>query len=107
MGNLLQFCVPISALNEYNNNPSLLVYPKGLPTRLNLNPVGIIVTPTKGLATNLVSLLLLIFPTAVEQKFRYTNRRFRTMTRPFFRGPAIASVRKQEVPFFDTFHKNY
>ncbi|KAJ7436651.1 P-loop containing nucleoside triphosphate hydrolase protein [Mycena galericulata] len=44
------FSIPILVLNEYNTNRTL--YPAGLPTRLN--PVGIVVTPTKGLAANIV-----------------------------------------------------
>ncbi|KAJ7701783.1 hypothetical protein B0H17DRAFT_913286, partial [Mycena rosella] len=44
------FSVPILVLNEYNTNPS--EYPPGLPTCVD--PVGIIVTPTKGLANNIV-----------------------------------------------------
>jgi superfamily II DNA/RNA helicase len=50
-GKSAAFSVPILVLNEYNNNPHL--YPAGLPTRHG--PVGIIVTPTKGLANNIVS----------------------------------------------------
>ncbi|KAJ7436294.1 P-loop containing nucleoside triphosphate hydrolase protein [Mycena latifolia] len=45
------FSVPILVINEYNKNPQL--YPRGLRTRLH--PVGIVVTPTKGLASNIVS----------------------------------------------------
>jgi superfamily II DNA/RNA helicase len=52
-GKSAAFSVPILALNEYNNNP--LLYPAGLPTRLN--PVGMVVTPTKGLAANIVSVV--------------------------------------------------
>ncbi|KAJ7478915.1 P-loop containing nucleoside triphosphate hydrolase protein [Mycena latifolia] len=44
------FSVPILVLNEYNNHREL--YPAVLPTRLN--PVGMVVTPTKGLAANIV-----------------------------------------------------
>ncbi|KAJ7743228.1 P-loop containing nucleoside triphosphate hydrolase protein, partial [Mycena maculata] len=49
-GKSAAFSVPILALHEYNKNPTL--YPAGLRTRLN--PVGIVVTPTKGLASNIV-----------------------------------------------------
>ncbi|KAJ6606970.1 hypothetical protein B0H10DRAFT_2308655 [Mycena sp. CBHHK59/15] len=45
-GKSAAFSVPILVLNEYNKNPGL--YAAGLPTRLN--PIGIVVTPTKGLA---------------------------------------------------------
>ncbi|KAJ7127744.1 P-loop containing nucleoside triphosphate hydrolase protein, partial [Mycena epipterygia] len=53
-GKSAAFSVPILVLNEYNKNPAL--YPAGLPTRLN--PVGMVVTPTKGLATNIVRQVL-------------------------------------------------
>ncbi|KAJ7635589.1 P-loop containing nucleoside triphosphate hydrolase protein [Mycena polygramma] len=46
------FSVPILVLNEYNANRHL--YPPNLPTR-SPRPVGMVVTPTKGLANNLVS----------------------------------------------------
>ncbi|KAJ6622732.1 hypothetical protein B0H10DRAFT_1787649 [Mycena sp. CBHHK59/15] len=51
-GKSVAFSVPILVLNEYNKNPGL--YAAGLPTRLN--PIGIVVTPTKGLANNIASL---------------------------------------------------
>ncbi|KAJ7098441.1 hypothetical protein C8R43DRAFT_1168127 [Mycena crocata] len=49
-GKSAAFSIPIIVLNEYNAHREL--YPPGLPTRLN--PVGIVVTPTKGLASNIV-----------------------------------------------------
>ncbi|KAJ7779224.1 hypothetical protein B0H16DRAFT_1838657 [Mycena metata] len=49
-GKSAAFSVPILVLNDYNLNPAL--YPAGLPTRAT--PVGIVVTPTKGLAANIV-----------------------------------------------------
>ncbi|KAJ7161572.1 hypothetical protein C8R46DRAFT_1283808 [Mycena filopes] len=49
-GKSCAFSIPILTLNEYNRHRA--DYPPGLPTRLN--PVGIVVTPTKGLATNIV-----------------------------------------------------
>ncbi|KAJ7707925.1 P-loop containing nucleoside triphosphate hydrolase protein [Mycena metata] len=49
-GKSCAFYIPILVLNEYNTNRA--DYPAGLPTRPN--PVGIVVTPTKGLAANLV-----------------------------------------------------
>ncbi|KAJ6472672.1 hypothetical protein C8R47DRAFT_1145829 [Mycena vitilis] len=45
-GKSAAFSVPILVLNEYNANPAL--YPAGLPTRKQ--PVGLVITPTKGLA---------------------------------------------------------
>ncbi|KAJ7906435.1 hypothetical protein B0H13DRAFT_2333469 [Mycena leptocephala] len=50
-GKSAAFSAPILVLTEYNKNPAL--YPTGLPTRSN--PVGIVVTPTKGLAANIVA----------------------------------------------------
>jgi superfamily II DNA/RNA helicase len=47
------FAIPIVVLREYNINNHL--YPRGLPTRVN--PIGIIITPTKGLAQSFVSFL--------------------------------------------------
>ncbi|KAJ7183910.1 P-loop containing nucleoside triphosphate hydrolase protein [Mycena filopes] len=49
-GKSAAFSVPILALQEYHNNRNL--YPVDLPTRIH--PVGIVVTPTKGLASNIV-----------------------------------------------------
>ncbi|KAJ7931858.1 hypothetical protein B0H13DRAFT_1593763 [Mycena leptocephala] len=46
------FFLLIFILNEYNAHPAL--YPAGLPTRVH--PVRIVVTPTKGLAANIVRL---------------------------------------------------
>jgi superfamily II DNA/RNA helicase len=51
-GKSCAFSIPIIVLNEYNRNPEL--YPKGL--RTSPRPVGIVITPTKGLANNIVSL---------------------------------------------------
>jgi hypothetical protein len=44
------FSIPILVLNEYNANSTS--YPAGLRTRVG--PVGVAVTPTKGLANNIV-----------------------------------------------------
>ncbi|KAF7339867.1 p-loop containing nucleoside triphosphate hydrolase protein [Mycena venus] len=49
-GKSAAFSVPILVLNEYNANRHL--YPPNLPTRER--PVGLVVTPTKGLADNIV-----------------------------------------------------
>ncbi|KAJ6556006.1 P-loop containing nucleoside triphosphate hydrolase protein [Mycena capillaripes] len=49
-GKSAAFSVPILVLNEYNTNRHL--YPSNLPTRPQ--PVGLVVTPTKGLANNIV-----------------------------------------------------
>ena len=49
-GKSAAFAIPCLVLLEYNNNPE--VYPRGLPTRAK--PIGIVITPTKGLANNIV-----------------------------------------------------
>ncbi|KAF8179975.1 P-loop containing nucleoside triphosphate hydrolase protein [Mycena galopus ATCC 62051] len=49
-GKSAAFSVPILVLKECNANPTL--YPAGLRTRVD--PVGVVVTPTKGLASNIV-----------------------------------------------------
>ncbi|KAJ6461450.1 P-loop containing nucleoside triphosphate hydrolase protein [Mycena sanguinolenta] len=49
-GKSAAFAVPILVLNEYNAHKDM--YPAGFPSRTN--PVGLVVTPTKGLASNIV-----------------------------------------------------
>ena len=49
-GKSCAFSIPILVLNEYNKTPEL--FPSGL--RHFLKPVGLVITPTKGLANNLV-----------------------------------------------------
>jgi superfamily II DNA helicase RecQ len=49
-GKSAAFSVPSLVLQEYNKHPE--VYPAGLPTRTR--PVGVVITPTKGLADNIV-----------------------------------------------------
>ncbi|KAJ6505453.1 P-loop containing nucleoside triphosphate hydrolase protein [Mycena sanguinolenta] len=49
-GKSAAFSIPILVLSEYNANSTL--YPAGLRTRVG--PVGVVVTPTKGLANNIV-----------------------------------------------------
>jgi superfamily II DNA/RNA helicase len=49
-GKSAAFYVPILVLNEYNSHPEL--YSRGLPTKPG--PVGVVITPTKGLAHNIV-----------------------------------------------------
>jgi superfamily II DNA/RNA helicase len=49
-GKSCAFSIPIIVWNEYNTNPEL--YPRGLKTFAK--PVGLVITPTKGLAYNLV-----------------------------------------------------
>jgi superfamily II DNA/RNA helicase len=54
-GKSAAFAVPSLVLLEYNKH--LAAYPAGLPTQTN--PVGVVITPTKGLADNIVCLPLL------------------------------------------------
>jgi superfamily II DNA/RNA helicase len=49
-GKSAAFAIPCLVLLEYNNNPD--TYPLGLPTRAK--PIGIVITPTKGLANNII-----------------------------------------------------
>jgi superfamily II DNA/RNA helicase len=49
-GKSAAFAIPCLVLLEYNNNPE--EYPRGLPTRAK--PIGVVITPTKGLASNIV-----------------------------------------------------
>ena len=49
-GKSAAFAVPALVLLEYNAHPD--AYPAGLPTRKR--PIGVVITPTKGLANNIV-----------------------------------------------------
>ncbi|KAF8160000.1 P-loop containing nucleoside triphosphate hydrolase protein [Crassisporium funariophilum] len=49
-GKSAAFAIPCLVLLEYNKNPE--TYHRGLPTRAK--PIGIVITPTKGLANNIV-----------------------------------------------------
>lgn len=49
-GKSAAFAIPCLVLLEYNKNPE--AYPRGLPTRAK--PIGVVITPTKGLANNTV-----------------------------------------------------
>ena len=51
-GKSAAFSVPILVLLEYNKHPE--AYVAGLPARKR--PIGVVVTPTKGLADNIVRL---------------------------------------------------
>ena len=52
-GKSAAFAVPALVLLEYNAHPD--AYPAGLPTRKR--PIGVVITPTKGLAINIVHFL--------------------------------------------------
>jgi superfamily II DNA/RNA helicase len=49
-GKSAAFSIPCLVLMEYNEHPNQ--YPAGLPTRKR--PIGVVITPTKGLANNIV-----------------------------------------------------
>ena len=49
-GKSAAFAIPGLVLKEYNAHPD--AYPAGLPTRKR--PIGVVITPTKGLANNIV-----------------------------------------------------
>ena len=51
-GKSAAFSIPCLVLIEYNQHPES--YPANLPTRSR--PIGVVVTPTKGLASNIVLL---------------------------------------------------
>jgi hypothetical protein len=53
-GKSAAFSVPTHVLSEYNKHPE--AYVAGLPTRKR--PIGVVVTPTKGLADNIVRLFV-------------------------------------------------
>ena len=53
-GKSAAFAIPGLVLVEYNKNPD--AYPPGFPTRKR--PIGIVITPTKGLANNIVCVSL-------------------------------------------------
>lgn len=57
-GKSAAFAIPCLVLLEYNNNPE--AYPRGIPTRAK--PIGIAITPTKGLANNIVCSFAFSFP---------------------------------------------
>lgn len=61
-GKSAAFAIPCLILLEYNKNPE--AYPQGLPTRAK--PTGVVITPTKGLANNIVS----SFPLYVDSVLR-------------------------------------
>ncbi|PPQ90217.1 hypothetical protein CVT25_001661 [Psilocybe cyanescens] len=52
-GKSAAFSIPMLVLREYNEHPE--AYEAGLPTRAR--PIGVVITPTKGLADNIVCLL--------------------------------------------------
>ena len=52
-GKSAAFAVPALVLLKYNAHPD--AYPAGLPTRKR--PIGVVITPTKGLANNIVHFL--------------------------------------------------
>jgi superfamily II DNA/RNA helicase len=55
-GKSAAFSIPCLVLSEYNRNSD--AYLAGLPTRTR--PIGVVITPTKGLANNVVCFLLAV-----------------------------------------------
>ena len=70
-GKSAAFSVPTLVLLEYNKHPE--AYVPGLPTRKR--PIGVVVTPTKGLADNIVRLFVNSRPSAHEFGARFMNFR--------------------------------
>ena len=68
-GKSAAFAIPCLVLLEYNKNPQ--VYPTGLPTRTT--PIGIVITPTKGLANNIVGFCQTLPIFFGSQRARFTN----------------------------------
>lgn len=75
-GKSAAFSVPTLVLLEYNKHPE--AYIAGLPTRKR--PIGVVVTPTKGLAENLVCLFVISCCSAHEFWTRFTS--FQNSTSP-------------------------
>jgi len=70
-GKSAAFSVPTLVLLEYNKHPE--AYVAGLPTRKR--PIGMVVTPTKGLADNIVRLFVNSCRSAHEFGARFMNFR--------------------------------
>ncbi|KAJ6516509.1 hypothetical protein C8R45DRAFT_1067724 [Mycena sanguinolenta] len=87
-GKSAAFAVPILVLNEYNAHKDL--YPAGFPTRSN--PVGMVGTPTKDLASNIVFELTKLGVTAFAyskeslRDARHRERSMPTRSRPARNG---------------------
>ena len=75
-GKSAAFSVPTLVLLEYNKHPE--AYVAGLPTRRR--PIGVVITPTKGLADNIVRLFVNSRRSAHEFWARFVN--FRNSTSP-------------------------
>ena len=73
-GKSAAFSIPTLVLLEYNKHPD--AYVAGLPTRRR--PIGVVVTPTKGLADNIVRLLAIFCHSAHE--FRPRCKSFQNST---------------------------
>ena len=91
-GKSAAFSVPTFLLSEYNKYPE--AYIAGLPTRKR--PIGVVVTPTKGLADNIVRLFINSRRSAHDFTVRELTlaKRQRQATRAFDdddSGPSISS----------------
>jgi len=67
-GKSAAFAIPGLILVEYNAHPD--AYPAGLPTRKR--PIGVVITPTKGLANNIVHFSW-IFHVSCSRLSRFSN----------------------------------
>jgi superfamily II DNA/RNA helicase len=76
-GKSAAFSVPTLVLSEYNKHPE--AYVAGLPTRKR--PIGVVVTPTKGLADNIVRLFVNSRRSAHDFWARFLNFRNSTSSR--------------------------
>jgi superfamily II DNA/RNA helicase len=68
-GKSAAFSIPTLVLLEYNKHPN--VYVAGLPTRKR--PIGVVVTPTKGLADNIAHLFAIFCCYTHEFRTRFTS----------------------------------
>jgi superfamily II DNA/RNA helicase len=68
-GKSAAFSIPTLVLLEYNKHPN--VYVAGLPTRKR--PIGVVVTPTKGLADNIACLFAIFCCYTHEFRTRFTS----------------------------------
>ena len=70
-GKAAAFAIPGLVLNEYNAHPD--AYPAGFPTQKR--PIGVVITPTKGLANNTVHFLphFYLFYSQLSRFWNYQN----------------------------------
>ena len=92
-GKSAAFAIPCLILIEYNAHPE--AYPAGLPTRKR--PIGVVITPTKGLANNIVGFSP-FFNVSCSRISRFSNYRkwmyllSHTATKPWVKHERLESV---------------